>query len=279
MYPFIVANVIFVKGPSAYGVYDLNNGVFHRLTVEAGDLLRSLCGLKHISSFSAEEKTFFDIAKNKFLVDYQLEAQYRHQTQLSEVLHESRTVKFAWIELTSKCNQKCLHCFMGTDLNAYRHLDTKDICNYIDILYSQGISQLILTGGEPTLHPDFEAILDHATQYDMSISLLTNGTTEQLIRVLPKLRTYGVRSKISILGWEATHDKMVGAKGAFKKLMDTIDQFVKTRTPIELGMTVCSVNIDDVDMVRRYANDQRVNLEVSPIYPTGSGIVKKSVVV
>ncbi len=269
MYPFIIPNIVFVKGLAAYGVYDLNNGAFHRLTIEAGNLLCSLDGKKHVSCFSLEERAFFDIAKSKLLVDYQSEPQYREQTTLREVLHENRPVKFAWIELTSKCNQNCLHCFMGTDLNAYRHLDTIKICSYIDVLHSQGISQLVLTGGEPTLHPDFEKILDHAAQYDMSISLLTNGTTEQLIEALPKLRAYGVKSKISILGWEDAHDKMVGVKGAFRKLLNTIDRFIENRTPIELGMTVCSINISDVNVVRKYANDKGIRLEVSPIYPTG----------
>lgn len=269
MYPYIIPNVVLVKGPSAYGVYDLNNGLFHRLTIAAGDLLCSLDGEKAISLFTPEEREFFEIARTKGIVDYQASAEYRKKTSIDEVLREGRTVKFAWIELTSVCNQRCIHCFMGDDLNAYKHLELEKICEFIDILYSQGISQLILTGGEPTLHPDFELILDYVSKYDMSISLLTNGITEQLVKAMPKLRAYGIKSKISILGWENTHDVMVGVNGAFKKLMRTIDKYVETRTPIELGMTVCSVNLRDVDIVREYANEKGIKLEVSPIYPTG----------
>lgn len=269
MYPFIVSNVVLVKGVEAYGVYDLNNGLFYRITLEAGELLKMLDGKKHISSYSAEEKIFFEGVKSKQLLEYQTKCEYRKHTTLDTVFRENRSVKFAWIELTSKCNQKCLHCFMGNDLNRYNHVDTSEICSYIDILHLQGISQLILTGGEPTLHPEFEIILRHAAQYDMNISLLTNGTTNQLLEMLPLLRRYGVKSKISILGDECVHDNIVGVKGSYKKLMNTINRFIETQTPIELGMTVCSLNINDVDRVRKFANDKRIHLEISPIYPIG----------
>jgi hypothetical protein len=41
---FLKNKVVLVKGYEAYGVYDLNQGKFHRINFEAGDLLLSEFG-------------------------------------------------------------------------------------------------------------------------------------------------------------------------------------------------------------------------------------------
>ena len=158
---------------------------------------------------------------------------------------------------------------MGKDLNAYEPYSFEDICAFIGTMHRLGISQLILTGGEPTLHPEFKEILEYAALYDINLTLLTNGTTPYIHDFVPVFRKYGVRSKLSILGWKKSHDIMVGMPGAFDKLMRTIDIYIEEKAPIELGMTVCSANYSDATIVREYANRKKIRLEMSPIYPLG----------
>src|SRR5688572_4302961 len=116
-YPTLRRRVVLVEGPAALGVYDLNNGAFHRLTLGSQPLLRALDGTRDRSSFSAEDDAFIDVCGSLGLVEMLPVSEQRPQTQLGEVLRPLRPVRFAWIEVTSQCNQSCKHCFLGTDLN------------------------------------------------------------------------------------------------------------------------------------------------------------------
>lgn len=269
MYLFLNRGIVIQKGTDASGIYDLNKGKFYRVNLDAGEILSNLDGTNHYDSFNEKQREFLLMAKKNGIIDTQGKKVLQSTTKLEDVLFEKRGLRFAWIEITGKCNQNCKHCFMGNDLNANFHYPKEEVFRYIDQMIESGISQLILTGGEPTLHPDIEEILDYLARYDVNITLLTNGTTKNLLNLIPKLRDYGVKTKLSILGIGAVHDNMVGLKGAFVMVQETIQSYMKYEAPLELGMTICSLNIDNVNSVRSYANTLKVPLETSPIYPIG----------
>ena len=81
---------------------------------------------------------------------------------------------FAFIYLTNECQLNCAHCSFqsGTDqLNT--HLDGKVLLNILDEL--KGIKDITLSGGEPMLHPDCEAVLSKAAEKAGIVYLMTNG--------------------------------------------------------------------------------------------------------
>ena len=119
MYPYLREKIIIVEGKTSDGVYDLNSGVFHRVNKKASELLKKLDGTIKIDNFTDEEQYFITnaIAKN-LIINQEICCQHL-RTTLKEGIQSSRPLRFAWLELTSKCNQNCLHCFMGKDLNAY----------------------------------------------------------------------------------------------------------------------------------------------------------------
>lgn len=264
-----------VKGNEACGIYNLKTGDFFRVTNESGEFLELLSGTKPLHSFSLTEQQFIEQSIVNKIVSVKREPFYVSHKALKDILVATKKPKFAWLELTSKCNQKCIHCFMGKDLNLYDPFDINKLYTIIDNLYTLGIKQIVLTGGEATLHPNFSEILNYLANYNFEITLLTNGTTEVLRKNISFLREYGIKTKMSILGWGASHDIMTGVKGSFEKLLETIDFFVSENTHIELGMTVCSINYSDIDKIRNYANNKKIKLELSPLFPIGFAIKNK----
>lgn len=76
--------------------------------------------------------------------------------------------------LTNQCQLNCAHCSFqsGADqLNT--QLDSKVLLDLLDELV--GIRDITLSGGEPTLHPDFDAILFKAAEKAGVVYLMTNG--------------------------------------------------------------------------------------------------------
>ena len=81
------------------------------------------------------------------------------------------------LDLTSACNYSCPFCVVSRLINAGKFLALEDIKKLIDTLYSHGLLSVILIGGgEPTLHPDFEAVVETIKSKGIQIGIATNGS-------------------------------------------------------------------------------------------------------
>ena len=58
------------------------------------------------------------------------------------------------IYLTESCNANCNHCF-NKGIREDRHMDTAKAEMLFNYFASNGIKNLKIMGGEPTVHPDF----------------------------------------------------------------------------------------------------------------------------
>ena len=84
------------------------------------------------------------------------------------------------ISLTDQCNQKCIHCSNGLSSanNVLRVETIKSILRMEPLL-------VVLTGGEPLLHPKLEKIISIIKEYGSFVKICTNGTllTEKMYDV------------------------------------------------------------------------------------------------
>ncbi|MBN1636178.1 MAG: radical SAM protein [Deltaproteobacteria bacterium] len=88
------------------------------------------------------------------------------------------------LDLTTACNFACPHCVDSGIINTGEYLDLENIKGSIDRLKSLGLLSVILIGGgEPTLHRDFEDIVRFIKGRDLQLGLVTNGV--RLDRVFP----------------------------------------------------------------------------------------------
>jgi radical SAM protein with 4Fe4S-binding SPASM domain len=277
MFPYLKSKVVLVEGPAAYGLYDLNIGDFQRINKAAGRLLLSLNGLRKINTFDSDERDFLYECAEAGYISWQEIPQSRSVTPLQEVIRNIRPIRFAWIELTSKCNQLCRHCFLGDDLNAFPHYPKEEVFAMLASLHRAGARQIILSGGEPTVHPAFRDILEHAgSKYPFKLSLLTNGSHRGLLSVVDLLREYEVTVKVPLLGWEKSHDLMSGIRNGFVRTTDTIEILIKNGVHVELGTTVTGLNYEDIPKLRDYAHRLDLPLEVSPLYAVGYAVTNKA---
>lgn len=114
--------------------------------------------------------------------------------------HEQHSC-LAIIEINSACNLACPVCFADADDAHGGHLPLATVEAMLDALVaSEGEPDLVqLSGGEPTLHPDFFAILEAAKRRPIRhIMINTNGVriaqdaafVEKLARYAPGLEIY-----------------------------------------------------------------------------------------
>ena len=125
--------------------------------------------------------------------------------------------------LIRRCNLACKHCYsISADYDFPGELSTDDINRVMDDLKSFGVPVLILSGGEPLLHPDIFNISRRAKKMGFYVGLSTNGTliNRENISEISDINYDYVG--ISIDGTRNTHDRFRHKQGAFDASMGAI---------------------------------------------------------
>lgn len=105
------------------------------------------------------------------------------------------------IEITDRCNLTCPTCYASSSPTHGRHRTLEEVKEMINIIVrSEGEPDVVqLSGGEPTLHPDFFEILDYCKQQPIKhLMVNTNGIriandegfAEKLATYLPDFEIY-----------------------------------------------------------------------------------------
>ena len=91
------------------------------------------------------------------------------------------------IKITQKCSMGCTHC-MNNALPTGKHMDFDTFVKAIDFQKKHNIPFCIISGGEPTEHPEFEKFLKYALQElpGTHITVTTNGVWLQKYESLVK---------------------------------------------------------------------------------------------
>ena len=130
-----------------------------------------------------------------------------------------------WLEITPdyRCNHRCLGCAVTGEEGPSRN--TRQLVQAMIDGRSQGVKQLWIGGGEPTLRRDLLALIREARALGyVRIRLQTNAAMLAYPEVTARLLAAGLTEiSVSIKGPDAqTHDRMAQAEGAFALLLQGI---------------------------------------------------------
>ncbi|MBP5599222.1 MAG: radical SAM protein [Lachnospiraceae bacterium] len=95
------------------------------------------------------------------------------------------------IEITSKCNLRCKHCYGNFPRHDRRDMSFSEIEIVIKKLYYAGVFRFEIGGGEPSIRADFPDILEIFNELDgVSVTVVTNGIlyTDELINRISSIR-------------------------------------------------------------------------------------------
>ena len=152
---------------------------------------------------------------------------------------KNRRLWDASFELTYRCNERCRHCYLddcgsrpGSAI--LRFPVWKKV---IDEIAEMGCAYALVTGGEPTLHPDFLDFCRYLVGKGILLNLYTNGLAvpDSLFDAIVALHPNTVSVSL-YSGNPAFHDWMTQVPGSFERTLKTllmfkcagVDVFVKT---------------------------------------------------
>ena len=178
--------------------------------------------------------------------------------------------------LTEKCNLNCDMCIRGRQNG--EELSYKALKK---IFSSQSFEchDVILTGGEPTLHPDFFKILELVADKAKTVTVTTNGTLKSHFEKLP-CAGEKIFFQVSVDGDEIFHDKIRG-EGNFQKTLSTIHYLSEKSFKYGIASVVNRNNLQSMFNLQKIV-ESLPNLEhwkISYEMPFGSASFKNSLAI
>lgn len=160
------------------------------------------------------------------------------------------------IFLTDKCNMKCAHCFIINEVpKKTLELEYENYKKIFNSLKGK-TSQILFTGGEPTLRKDFEKILISSnidgkvsTASIFSNALYPKKLVELISNALEK-SDLKINLHTSIDGEEKEHDDNRRVPGSFKNVIETIQRVndLKLKYKDRIGRIVVNISITKKNM-------------------------------
>mgnify|MGYP006275236463 CR=1 FL=1 len=145
-------------------------------------------------------------------------SQYIHELEQPKPLTPARRPSgpvVIW-NLIRRCNLTCKHCYTtSADIDFPGELTTPEIYTVMDDLKQFKVPVLILSGGEPLLHPDIFDISRRARDMGFYVALSSNGTliTPDNIAEIASIGYQYIG--VSLDGLEIAHDKFRQKQGSF----------------------------------------------------------------
>jgi heme d1 biosynthesis radical SAM protein NirJ len=161
--------------------------------------------------------------------------------------------------LLRRCNLACQHCYsISADVDFPDELSTPDILRTIEDLRAFGVPALILSGGEPLLHPDLCEIGARAKALGLYVGLSTNGTLIDEARAEALSHVGFDYVGISLDGIEATHDRFRRKAGAYRASLAGLRLARDAGMKVGLRFTLTQDNAHDLPALLELMEAERV---------------------
>lgn len=165
--------------------------------------------------------------------------------------------------VTSRCNSFCRTCFYHEELNQPGDLTFAQIEKVSRTM--PPITDLWLSGGEPTLRHDASEIIDMFVRHNGVRRLIipTNGLVKSRVydivdRALASHRSLDLYLNIALDGQGVTHDRIRGVPGHWEKTLDCIDELYPLkekygdRLRLNANTVVCADNYQEVEQLAEF---------------------------
>jgi MoaA/NifB/PqqE/SkfB family radical SAM enzyme len=138
-----------------------------------------------------------------------------------------------YFQITRQCNLECPACFIKAGADG-KHVPTKAVMDMAEFMGKNGLIEVRLTGGEPTLHPDFIQILQKFRSENVYVSVATNGLLNQkTLHALSDEKNLWIICSID--GNRDMHNKY--RSGSYDKIVENL-RYLKSKNPsIRLRLT------------------------------------------
>ncbi|HUD09451.1 MAG TPA: radical SAM protein [Patescibacteria group bacterium] len=257
----LLDNCRFVAGAKRGAIYDLNTGNVYSLDEAAKKVVKGDSGN---DNFWIQ---LMDMGLATKGIASTIESQA--ETELPRV-----GLEFMWLELTERCNEKCLHCYASAGNSPKK--EELSLTRWEQVLQegaSLGCRQVQFIGGEPLLVKGVFGLAKTAKDLGYNfVEIFTNGVllTEDKIKKIKDLEMRVAVSLYSII--PEVHDLITKTPGSFRKTFTALEMLRKAQIPTRIGIIAMRQNESTLLETQRKLQEMGFDsTKIDVLRPTGRG--------
>jgi MoaA/NifB/PqqE/SkfB family radical SAM enzyme len=156
-----------------------------------------------------------------------------------------------YIQVVRHCNHFCGFCSNPT--TPYVHtFETMKVL--VDDFVKRGYFGIILTGGEPSLHPELPKICAYASEQGLHVRMITNGSRLADKKFAKAMAEAGLKivhvSIYSVI--EEVEDRLRGTPGTLPTALQALDNAHEFGIDVNMNCVINKLNADHLDLNIRY---------------------------
>lgn len=213
-------------------VYNIATDELYELDGQAFELLKRCAGRE---GCSVRESEFLDFCLGEGL----LVNEEREGSVIPLRQSPVPSLRYLELQITHRCNLRCRHCYIG-EKNP-KDLDIETIRRILGEFEDMQGLRVLITGGEPLLHPRFDELNSLLPDFAVRKILFTNGLLLDEGRI-KDLMVHEIQ--VSIDGLEEGHDWIRG-KGTFAKAIRGIEAALDAGFGVSISTMVHARNLND----------------------------------
>jgi radical SAM protein with 4Fe4S-binding SPASM domain len=167
------------------------------------------------------------------------------------------------LELTLRCNLRCVHCYNFDRDLPYLPLKRRDeelsddeVHRIVDEVRAEGCLYLALSGGEALVHPRLSEFARHASRDGMMVTIKSNGTLLDEAAVARLAEAGAAAVEISLYGAEAaTHDGFVKQAGALARSLAGARRAREAGLKVKLSFVLLQRNAGEIERMIALAGE------------------------
>lgn len=174
------------------------------------------------------------------------------------------------LSLTDKCNLRCIYCmpeevdFMKND----KLMSTDEIKQLTSVFVNEfGVNKIRLTGGEPLVRRDFDAILNHLSTLNVELCLTSNALLiEDKLELLKLAQVSSVNISIDTL----KEDKFlkITRRNGLNTVLRSIDKLIESEIKVKLNVVaIKGFNDDEVVDFIKLTRDNNISVRFIEFMP------------
>ncbi len=213
----VLGNDVYIKQLEMPVVYKTGNDSLYEIDQSTLDLLKRCDGMSQLSQLKPDSE-FLEYILDEGIAFLSEKPVFR----ANDVgINMTPSLRYLLVEVTESCNLACKHCYQGESRPL--DLDLQSISKIVEQFEEMGGLRLIISGGEPLVHPRFGDINRLMAGRGFRSILLTNAT---LVNEEFVFNNNFDEVQVSLDGLEDGHDYLRG-KGSFQKSLENL-QLLRT---------------------------------------------------
>lgn len=218
------------------------------------------CGINMEECYNNDVKFQYENVKAKEFIATSNHKIKDTQDFFEEKLHGVPQLTNVHIEITSICNERCIHCYIPHEnktvqMSKEMFYDILEQCREMKVLH------INISGGEPMLHPNFLDFIKKCTEYNFSVNVLSNLTflDEKTVVEMHKNPLLGVQTSLYSMNKDV-HDSITKMAGSYEKTISGIMLLKKYNIPLQISCPIMKQNENEYNDVVEWGKTNNINV-------------------